>query len=144
MQQKRDIEGFKKSQQDDLNNMQTGIFGYKGRVHFQTGPCINEGLEALRGLPKTEVFTRISELIDTYIHRNYRIYPGNYVACDLLSGTNTFADKYTAEDKARFEAYIQKKLDMIQLPDKDEDFLRKCMLAMYANPAINHQQAIQA
>ena len=27
MQQKRDIEGFKKSQQDDLNNMQTGIFG---------------------------------------------------------------------------------------------------------------------
>ena len=36
MQQKRDIEGFKKSQQDDLNNMQTGIFGnygeYAGRL----------------------------------------------------------------------------------------------------------------
>ena len=27
MQQKRDIEGFKKSQEDDLQNMQTGIFG---------------------------------------------------------------------------------------------------------------------
>lgn len=86
MQQKRDIEGFKKSQQDDLNNMQTGIFGYKGKVHFQTGPCINDELEALRGLPKTEVFSKISELIDLHIHRNYRIYPGNYVACDLLEG----------------------------------------------------------
>lgn len=58
MQQKRDIEGFKKSQQDDLNNMQTGIFGYKGKVHFQTGPCINDELEALCGLPKTEVFSK--------------------------------------------------------------------------------------
>lgn len=132
MQQKRDIEGFKKSQQDDLNNMQTGIFGYKGKVHFQTGPCINDELEALRGLPKTEVFSKISELIDLHIHRNYRIYPGNYVACDLLEGKDTFAGQYTEEDKVRFETYLQKKLDMIQLPDKDEAFLRRCMLTMYA------------
>lgn len=108
MQQKRDIEGFKKSQQDDLNNMQTGIFGYKGKVHFQTGPCINDELEALRGLPKTEVFSKISELIDLHIHRNYRIYPGNYVACDLLEGKDTFASQYTEEDKVRFETYLQK------------------------------------
>ncbi|WP_302571793.1 1-acyl-sn-glycerol-3-phosphate acyltransferase [Phocaeicola coprocola] len=143
MQQKRDIEGFKKSQQDDLNNMQTGIFGYKGKVHFQTGPCINDELEALRGLPKTEVFSKISELIDLHIHRNYRIYPGNYVACDLLEGKDTFAGQYTEEDKVRFETYLQKKLDMIQLPDKDEAFLRRCMQTMYANPALNHQKALK-
>ena len=142
MQQKRDIEGFKKSQEDDLNNMQTGIFGYKGRVHFQPAPCINEELEALRGLPKTEVFSKISELIDVHIHRNYRIYPGNYVACDLLEGGQTFASHYTNDDKVRFENYLQKKLDMIQLPNKDEAFLRRCMLTMYANPALNHQKAL--
>lgn len=142
MQQKRDIEGFKKSQEDDLNNMQTGIFGYKGRVHFQTAPCINEELEALRGLPKTEVFSRISELIDVHIHRNYRIYPGNYVACDLLEGGQTFAGHYTNDDKVRFETYVQKKLDMIQLPNKDEAFLHRCILTMYANPALNHQKAL--
>lgn len=142
MQQKRDIEGFKKSKEDDLNNMQTGIFGYKGRVHFQTAPCINEELEALRGLPKTEVFSRISELIDVHIHRNYRIYPGNYVACDLLEGGQTFASHYTNDDKVRFETYVQKKLDMIQLPNKDEAFLRRCILTMYANPVLNHQKAL--
>ena len=142
MQQKRDSETFKKSQADDLTNMQTGIFGYKGRVHFQTGPCINEELEALRGLPKTEVFTQVSTLIDKHIHRNYRLYPGNYVACDLLNGTETFAGKYTPEEKKRFEAYLQKKLDLIQLPNKDEDFLRQRILTMYANPAINHLKAI--
>lgn len=142
MQLKRDVEGFKKSQQDDLVNMQTGIFGYKGRVHFQTAACINDELEALRGLPKTEVFTRVSELIDRHIHASYRLYPGNYVAYDWLNGESRMADRYTPEEKAKFEAYVQKKLDLIDLPDKDEAFLRKCILTMYVNPVVNHLKAV--
>lgn len=142
MQLKRDVEGFKKSQQDDLVNMQTGIFGYKGRVHFQTAACINDELEALRGLPKTEVFTRVSELIDRHIHASYRLYPGNYVAYDWLNGESRMADRYTPGEKAKFEAYVQKKLDLIDLPDKDEAFLRKCILTMYANPVVNHLKAV--
>lgn len=142
MQLKRDVEDFKKSQQDDLVNMQTGIFGYKGRVHFQTAACINDELEALRGLPKTEVFTRVSELIDRHIHASYRLYPGNYVAYDWLNGESRMAGRYTPEEKAKFEAYVQKKLDLIDLPDKDEAFLRKCILTMYANPVVNHLKAV--
>ena len=144
MQQKRDIEGFKKTQADDLNNMRTGIFGYKGRVHFQAAPCINAELETLRGLPRTEVFGRVASIIDRHIHKNYSLYPGNYVACDLLEEGNRFADQYTAGDKARFEAYLQKKLDMITLEHKDGPFLRKCMLTMYANPVFNHLKALEA
>lgn len=144
MQQKRDSENFKKSQADDLTNMQTGIFGYKGRVHFQTAPCLNEELETLRGLPKTEIFNRLATLIDRHIHRSYRMYPGNYVACDLLNDTDTFAGKYTLEEKQRFKTYLQQKLDLIQLPNKDEAFLRRCILQMYANPAINYLKATEA
>lgn len=144
MQQKRDSENFKKSQADDLTNMQTGIFGYKGRVHFQTAPCLNEELETLRELPKTEIFNRLATLIDRHIHRSYRMYPGNYVACDLLNDTDTFAGKYTLEEKQRFETYLQQKLDLIQLPNKDEAFLRRCILQMYANPAINYLKATEA
>lgn len=144
MQQKRDIEGFKKSKQDDLNNMQTGIMGYKGHVHFQAAPCINSELEALRGLPKTEVFTKVSELIDLHIHRNYRLYPGNYVAHDLLTATNRFADRYTAEEKVHFENYLQQRIELVNLPEKDEAFLRQCLLTMYANPVINHLKALEA
>ena len=144
MQQKRDIEGFKKTQQDDLTNMQTGIFGYKGKVYFQTAPCLNEELETLRGLPKNEVFMKAAQLIDRHIHRNYRLYPGNYIAYDLLEGTQTFADKYDEKDLTKFEAYLQKKLDLIDLPNKDIPFLRRCMLTMYANPVINHLKALEA
>lgn len=143
MQLKRDIEGFKKSQQDDLINMQTGIFGYKGRIHFQTGPCINNELEELRGLPKVEIFTKVSEIIDKYIHRNYRMYPGNYIACDMLNGNKSMAENYTLNDKSKFEAYLEKKISLINIPNKDVDFLRHCILTMYANPAINHINAIK-
>ncbi|MDO4162829.1 MAG: acyltransferase [Bacteroides sp.] len=141
-QQKRDIPGFKKSTADDLLNMQTGIFGYKGRVHFHVAPCINDALATLdRSLPKPELFARISSLVDSRIHANYRMYPNNYVAHDLLSGTEAFAANYTPEDRARFEAYLNAQLERITLPDKDVPFLRERLLTMYANPLNNYLEA---
>ena len=145
-QQKRDDANFKKSEADDLSNMQIGIYGYKGHIHFQTAACINDELDEIksRNLPKTEVFTVIAELIDKYIHQNYRLYPCNYIAMDALNGDSKFADKYTEEDKAQFEGYLAKQMEKIDLPNKDMDFLRHYMLTMYANPAINHLKAIEA
>ena len=139
---KRDIEGYKKTTQDDLISMQTGLFGYKGKVHFQTGPCINDKLEQLdRSLPKQELFSSISACIDRRIHGNYRIYSGNYVAYDWLNNTSEFADHYTSEEKQRFVTYIEQQLGKIKIPNKDEDFLRGKLLLMYANPLINHLAA---
>ena len=145
-QQKRDDANFKKSEADDLTNMQIGIYGYKGHIHFQTAACINDELDEIKSLnlPKTEVFTVIAELIDKHIHQNYHLYPCNYIAMDALNGDSKFADKYTEEDKAQFEDYLAKQMEKIDLPNKDMDFLRHYMLTMYANPAINHLKAIKA
>lgn len=141
---KRDIEGYKKTTQDDLKNMQIGLFGYKGRVHFQAAPCMNDELQVLdRSLSKPELFARISSLIDKRIHRNYRIYSGNYVAHDLLSGTTAFSHQYTVEEKLRFETYLEKQLERIDLPDKDVLFLRQKLLLMYANPLTNYLAACE-
>ncbi len=141
-QQKRDNPDFKKSREDDLLNMQTGIFGRKGKIHFQLTSCINDKLDNLDpAMPKTEVFTAISAMIDKQIHANYRFYPGNYVAYDWLTGENLFTDKYTAEEKNIFEQYINGQLAKIDLPNKDEEFLREKMLVMYANPVKNYLKA---
>ena len=137
-QQKRDNPDHKKTTADDLLNMQTGILGYKGRVHFCTAPCLNEQLEALdRSLPKQELFVRAAELVDRGIFANYRLYPNNYVAADLLDGGNHFASHYTVEDKLRFTDYLARQLSRIDLPGKDEAFLREKLLLMYANPLRN-------
>ena len=141
---KRDIEGYNKTTQDDLISMQTGLFGYKGKVHFQTAPCINDKLEQLdRSLPKQELFSGISACIDRRIHGNYRIYSGNYVAYDWLNNTSEFADHYTSEEKQRFVTYIEQQLGKIKIPNKDEDFLRGKLLLMYANPLVNYLAACQ-
>lgn len=136
---KRDIPEYKKTQADDLKNMQTGLFGFKGRVHFQVSSCINEELAKLdRSLSKPELFSQISVLIDRRIHANYRIYPGNYIAHDCLSDTDAFSSHYTVEEKQHFLQYIDRQLKRIELENKDIPFLREKILLMYANPLTNY------
>ena len=139
---KRDIEDYKKTTKDDLINMETGLFGYKGRVHFQVAPCLNDKLAQMdHSLSKPELFARISTCIDERIHANYRIYSGNYVAYDWLKQTEQFAGQYTAAEKQRFIDYIEQQLGKITIPNKDVDYLRGKLLLMYANPLINHLAA---
>ena len=68
-QMKRDIPGFKKSKQDDLDNMRIGIFGRKGHIHFHAAPCINDWLDTLdTDTPKNELMSTIAHHIDHQIH----------------------------------------------------------------------------
>jgi len=135
---KRDNPEYKKSQADDLMNMKTGIFGYKGRVHYQVAECMNDFIAALPAdMPKNDFFAAVATEIDRRIYSNYRLYPGNFVAADLLKGGNTYADRYTEEERATFEQYLTGQLQKIELPGKDEAFLRTKILEMYANPALN-------
>lgn len=138
---KRDSPAFKKSQKDDLDNMRVGIFGKKGRVHYQLAPCINEWIDEYKDLPIKELFEGIAQRIDTEIHKGYRIFASNYIAADLLEGNARFAQHYTSKDRNRFEKYLQQRLDLIDIKDKDETFLRERMLTMYANPLYNHLKA---
>lgn len=138
-QQKRDDASWKKSAMDDIISMKTGITGYKGRVHYKCAPCINQWL--LIGLgdeSKSELFNVIARRIDHEIHRNYKLYPVNYIALDLINGGSEYADMYTDGDKSNFLKYLDGQLAKIDLPHKDEAFLMERMLTMYANPAINH------
>lgn len=136
---KRDNPNYKKTRQDDLENMKTGIFGYKGRVSYRAAAPINTWLDELEGCPRTELFGEISRRIDHDIHRKYVIFPGNYVAYDEMAGGGSVAAKYyKKEDKERFEKYLQQQLDKIDIPGKDEPFLRRCLLMMYANPLRNY------
>lgn len=137
-QQKRDHAEWKKGPTDDLVSMQTGIFGYKGHVHYHAAPCLDEYLDSLDpDMPKQDIYNKVAAYIDQQIHRNYRLYPGNYVALDMLEETEAYTDQYTAEDKAKFEKYIQGQLAKIDLPNKDEAYLKERLLTMYANPVRN-------
>ena len=123
--------------------MQTGIMGYKGKIHYQAAPCIDTYLEDLKAqnLPNGQVLDALCAHIDKEIHANYQLFANNYVALDELEGTQTYADKYSTEEKTRFDAYVERQIAKIEIPNKDEAYLRERIVEMYAYPAKNYLKA---
>lgn len=138
---KRDNPKYRKTRQDDLENMKTGIMGFKGHVVYECAPCINEWLDDLDGLASGYFFDEVARRMDKAIHKGYHLFPCNYIAIDILDGTRAHSRHYTPEDENTFDKYITKQLAKIDIPDKDEDFLRERLLTMYANPVRNMEMA---
>lgn len=142
---KRNDPSFKKSKRDDLFSMETGLLGFKGRVHFAIGECINPGLNQISpDSERQEVVKATCNLIDHTIHRGYMIFPINYIAYDKITGTDRFIDHYTDEEIKQVDKYIDgqlAKIDLEGLTDDDYGYMRRMMLQMYANPLTNKLRA---
>lgn len=142
MQLRRDDANWKKAKGDDEMSMQTGIMGWKGHIHFHVAPVIDEWLDNnCRNLHKTELFDAVAQYIDKQIHSRYKLYPANYVAAYLLTENKRYAEQFTDSQRQEFEQYIDRQLSRIELENKDNDFLRKAILTMYANPLFNKEAA---
>lgn len=144
---KKKFPDFKKTQRDDLFSMETGLLQNKGRVHFSFTPCINDQLEELRGLEKTEQVERICKIIDSNLHRHYRIYPCNYIAYDRRFKTDRFKNEYTEADIESFTAYLNGQLEKVkkevdfEITADDREYMLEMMLVMYSNPLCNKLKA---
>jgi len=137
---KRDNPEYKKTQRDDLLNMEVGILGQKGEIVFRFGKCINDRLDGIIQTDKRQQVEQAVKIIDKEIHSNYEIFPGNYVAHDLLHNETRFAGvNYTKDQADIFTKYIQQQIDKIDdLENKDNDFLKEKMLIMYSNTLKNY------
>lgn len=135
---KRDNPDYRKSQADDIENMRTGISGYKGKVFFKFGKPIKEQLSrAETETDRTQLLEYAAKTIDAEIYKNYVFFPINYIAYSLLENDNRFADKYTETDRRFFDQYIEQQIDKIDIPDKDNRFLRRKLIEMYGNTVKN-------
>ncbi len=138
---------YKKTQDDDLLSMKTGIMDPKGHIHYAFTPCINDELEKMPAdLDKLLVLQRICHIIDHAIHANYKIFKTNYIAHDLLFDNRDFADHYTPQEETEFVDYLNAQLDKIKdIPVKESDriYMFKYMLQMYSNPLTNQIEALQ-
>lgn len=136
---KRDNPGHKKSQADDIENMSTGMMGFKGRVHFRLGKCVNPlicNISAEKG--RNEMLNKVGGIIDREIFQNYSFFPINYIAHDLMTDSQMFSFKYSNEEKQNFINYIDSQVEKIDIPKKDDNFLRNKIIEMYGNTVKNH------
>lgn len=136
---KRDNPEHKKTNADDIENMFTGIMGFKGRVTFRFGTCIDD---AVKGIPtstvRNELLEQAAALIDREIYLNYTFFPFNWVAYDLMTGNDRFSSHYSQEDLSAFNAYLQKQIEKIDISNRDDVFLREKMIEMYGNTVKNY------
>lgn len=127
MQLKRDNPKWRKKKRDDVESMLTGIRGQKGHVVYRLTPSINPEIDAMlnqhpeyKSLPHNEQIQLICQIIDKHIHMAYEIFN---------RGTD-------------FDQYIESRLALIDIPNKDTDFLRERLYEMYQNPVENYKKAI--
>jgi len=134
---------WKKQPNDDLVSMKTGIFGFKGHIHYHAAPCINSWIDEIdQQLPTTAQFEAIAEKIDREIHLRYRLYPSNYIAQDLLENSSNNAEKYTKEDKDFFIERLNAQLSTLPNVEENRSELTNLILEQYANPLRNQLAAL--
>jgi 1-acyl-sn-glycerol-3-phosphate acyltransferase len=127
---------YKKDGTEDMKSIITGVTQQKGRVHLAFGDVLSDEIFSFESDKIQEQFKVLSERIDQQIIQNFRLYPGNYLAADLLRGTNTYADKYNAWEEEKFMRHLNENLEPRK---KKEDFetFKRIFLEIYANPVFN-------
>ena len=124
-----------KTSKDDLKSMSMGMFNPKGRMRFTFGQPIV--LDPSQINPKDNPNKHIqvvTELIDKQIYSNFKLWPNNYVAYDLLMQEHRFKDRYTIEEEHNFKMMVEQAMIHIDFPITD---IQERFLKIYANPVIN-------
>jgi 1-acyl-sn-glycerol-3-phosphate acyltransferase len=133
---------YVKTPEDDMKSMYRGLAERKGRVHFSFGKPVNEELEAIARHPNNgDRVAALAEHLDAVIHRDYKLWPNNYIAHDLLSGSAKFVAFYSDEEKEAFIKTMKQKMDRL---DGHRSILNGIYLDIYANPVKNNLKTRQA
>lgn len=131
---------YKKSIRDDLVSMTKGMQSPKGRVHFSFGTPLNEVIDFDNIETNKNNFIKfLASKIDEQIHTEFKLWPSNYIAKDMLDNEQLFAEYYTKEDFDEFSAYLNKQLSNLR---GEPEVLKRLYLEIYANPLINKYQHI--
>jgi len=126
---------WQKKTKDDLQSMMNGLTNDKGRIHITFGDEITkQEIVSIDHLNTKNKFLELARLIDKQIHQNYKLWTYNYVAFDLLNGTESYREHYSDADVNSFEAYVDQILKNAEVAEADA---RTFMYKLYAYPLSN-------
>jgi len=133
---KRQNEGtYVKTSKEDLKSMSRGIFNHKGRMHFSFSEPVNAELKNFDNNEQTNtLIQQLAQTIDQRIYKEFRLWPNNYAAFDMLNETQEYSSFYTPEQKAGFETMLSEAVASIE---DDSEAVKLQFLKLYANPVVN-------
>lgn len=125
---------YVKSANEDFNSIMKGALGQKGRIHISAGEVLDDNwfsnLES-EFSSVNDLLKAIASGIDEKIHTNYKLWPANYIALDLINNNDTYSSHYTIKEKRQFERRLKRRIDVKNALEVNS------YLLMYANPVIN-------
>ena len=126
-------EVYVKEKNEDFITLLSGIMGQKKRIHIHVGDVLSSEIDEikLQNENNQKQIQSLAQSIDSSIVNNYRLWPTNYIAYDLLHETDTFSHEYTVDEKTLFERRLEMKID------ESNRQVYESFLAMYANPVVN-------
>ncbi len=126
---------YQKKPNEDILSIIDGVQSQKGKVHIAIGKPVEDDLTELQTIARVnDKISEFAKLLDKEIYRNYRLYPNNYIAFDLLNKTKKYASYYSEHDIKIFTEYKKEQLAKIQFPHTEAEEL---FLKIYANPVVN-------
>lgn len=135
---KKQTEGFEKTQEDDLRSMGEGLVRPKGHVHFGFGKPFSAQIDLLNPEePVADQIEKLARLIDERIYTNFKLYPNNYIAEDILNNSSSNKDFYTSDQYKKFVSMLD---EAVRTIPGDEKTVRNMYLQMYINPLLNRRK----
>tara|TARA_R110002049_G_scaffold209020_2_gene379588 strand:+ start:6677 stop:7816 length:1140 start_codon:yes stop_codon:yes gene_type:complete len=128
---------YVKGPMEDLISMMKGIEGKKGKIHLNFGKPLNQWSNDLVGVVEEKFVNQIVDLVDREVYDTFKLFPTNFIACDLLNENTKWVEKYSDEEKATFEKVMNSQLGAAE---GDPDKLKQIYLKMYANPVIKRME----
>jgi len=136
---KKQTEGFEKTQDDDMRSMGEGLVRPKGRVHFGFGEPIVAQIDSIaKDEPIADQVEKLAAMIDQQIYQNFKLWPNNYIAEDILLNSKNNADHYSKEQYDKFLALVDEAA--VSVPG-DQEVIRSMFLKMYVNPLLNKRNS---
>lgn len=122
-----------KEKNEDFTNLMSGVMGQKKRIHIHVGDVLDHELDLIKSQfdNSNKQIQALAQIIDESILRNYKLWPTNYIAYDILFKTNTYKHLYTENEKSLFERRLEMRID------HNDPLALQSFLAMYANPVVN-------
>jgi 1-acyl-sn-glycerol-3-phosphate acyltransferase len=122
-----------KEKNEDFMNILSGVLGQKKRIHIHVGKVLDTEIDTIvaENDNTNKQVLALAQVIDDAILSNYKLWPTNYVACDILNKTNKYSHLYTENEKSLFMRRLEMRID------HDNPVALEGFLAMYANPVQN-------
>ena len=132
MAQLQDIE-YIKDKNEDFINLMSGVVGQKKRIHIHVGSVLDQELEDIKSETDNSAkqIQMLTKVIDKQIISNYKLWPTNYIAYDLLNETNAYSSLYNEQEKQLFLRRLEMRVG------KNNPVVVQKFLEMYANPVVN-------